>query len=100
MSAPRRLMDDIHVSMCIDVRRKNQHPENTRDVIPFVSYGTSFGTLKFGDVVAALNHLTDEMVIDREVLALDREGKPSFNLLQNVRSMESHRLLRIRCARA
>ena len=57
-------------------------------MISYVSCRTSFGTLKFGDVVAALDHLPDETVIDGEV-ALDREDKPSFNLLQTFRSMES-----------
>ena len=61
----------------------------TRDVISYVRHRTSFGTLKVGDVVAALDHLPDETMIDGEVVVLDREGKPSFNLLQNFRSMES-----------
>jgi bifunctional non-homologous end joining protein LigD len=34
--------------------------------------------------------LPDDTVIDGELVALDEEGKPNFNLLQNFRSAESH----------
>ena len=44
---------------------------------------------KFGDVVAALEQLPDETVVDGELVALGEDGKPSFNLLQNFRSLES-----------
>ena len=37
--------------------------------------------------------LPDETVIDGEVVALDEQGKPNFNLLQNYRSAESHIML-------
>jgi bifunctional non-homologous end joining protein LigD len=44
---------------------------------------------RFGDVVAALEHFPDETVVDGELVALGEDGNPSFNLLQNFRSMES-----------
>jgi ATP-dependent DNA ligase len=45
---------------------------------------------RFKNVTAALASLPDETVIDGEVVALDEQGKPNFNLLQNFRSAESH----------
>jgi DNA ligase D-like protein (predicted ligase) len=45
---------------------------------------------RFKYVTAALASLPDETVIDGEVVALDEQGKPKFNLLQNFRSSESH----------
>jgi bifunctional non-homologous end joining protein LigD len=47
-------------------------------------------TKRFEYVAKALANLPDETVIDGELVALDEEGKPSFNLLQNFRSAESH----------
>src|SRR5688572_5451379 len=39
--------------------------------------------LRYPAVVAGLAKLSDETVIDGEVVAFDAEGKPSFNALQN-----------------
>ena len=45
---------------------------------------------QFRSVVDPLRILPDETVIDGEVAALDEQGRPNFNLLQNYRSAESH----------
>jgi ATP-dependent DNA ligase len=45
---------------------------------------------RFEYVASALASLPDETVIDGELVALDEQGKPNFNLLQNSHSAESH----------
>jgi bifunctional non-homologous end joining protein LigD len=42
---------------------------------------------RYPGIVAALAGLPDDTVIDAEVVALDADGKPSFNLLQNYGSV-------------
>jgi bifunctional non-homologous end joining protein LigD len=44
---------------------------------------------QFGYIARELAYLPDDTVIDGEVVAVDEEGRPSFNLLQNFRSEES-----------
>jgi len=43
----------------------------------------------FGSIAREFAYLPDEAVIDGEVVAVDDQGRPSFNLLQNSRSEES-----------
>ena len=45
---------------------------------------------KFPYIAAGLNYLPEGTVIDGELVALDPDGHPNFNLLQNFRSAESH----------
>src|SRR6476619_2028178 len=40
-------------------------------------------SVRYAGVVKGLAKLPDETVIDGEVIALDAEGRPSFNVLQN-----------------
>jgi bifunctional non-homologous end joining protein LigD len=44
---------------------------------------------QFGSIVHALEYLPDETVIDGEIVAVDAEGRPDFNLLQKFRSASS-----------
>jgi DNA ligase D-like protein (predicted ligase) len=40
-------------------------------------------SIRYGRILPGLARLTDNTVIDGEVIALDEEGRPSFNVLQN-----------------
>jgi DNA ligase D-like protein (predicted ligase) len=46
-------------------------------------------SLRYHRIVKALQPMPDETVIDGEVIALDAEGRPSFNLLQNYGSADA-----------
>jgi ATP-dependent DNA ligase len=58
-------------------------------VILYSRRGTDLSQ-RFKYVTTALASLPDETVIDGELVALDEQGRPNFNLLQNFRSAESH----------
>ena len=46
-------------------------------------------TQRYSSIAAALRAMPDETVLDGEVAALDEEGLPSFNLLQNYSSSKA-----------
>src|SRR3954447_12521127 len=46
-------------------------------------------SVRYSNVVKGLAKLPDETVIDGEVIALDDDGRPSFNILQNYGSSKA-----------
>src|SRR5262245_57669233 len=46
-------------------------------------------TAQYPAIVKALADMPDETVLDGEVVALDENGRPSFNILQNYRSSDA-----------
>ena len=46
-------------------------------------------SIRYSGVVKGLAKLPDETVIDGEVIALDDDGRPSFNILQNYGSSKA-----------
>ena len=53
-------------------------------------------THRYPAVVRGLSKMPNETVLDGEVVALDDDGRPSFNALQNFTPGTLHRLLRLR----
>src|ERR1700704_4360775 len=47
-------------------------------------------SLRYPDVLKGLATLPNDTVIDGEIVALDDEGRPSFNILQNAGSSPAH----------
>ena len=47
-------------------------------------------TARYAPIMAALRALPDETVVDSEVVALDEEGRPFFNLLHNFGTSRAH----------
>jgi ATP-dependent DNA ligase len=47
-------------------------------------------TRKLPEIATALTSLPHGSVIDGELVAIDNDGRPDFNLLQNYRSSEAH----------
>jgi ATP-dependent DNA ligase len=47
-------------------------------------------TRDFSDVVHELDHLPEGTIVDGEVAALDPQGRPRFNLMQNRKSAKAH----------
>ena len=47
-------------------------------------------TRKFPEITTALTSLPHGTVTDGELVAIDNDGRPDFNLLQNYRSSEAY----------
>jgi hypothetical protein len=57
-------------------------------------------TRRFRDVAKGIAELPNDTVIDGEIVALDENGRPSFNLLQGFGSCRGHSPLCLRSAHA
>jgi ATP-dependent DNA ligase len=55
----------------------------TGDKVQLRSRNDKNFTARYSSLVKALSPMPDETVLDGEVVALDTEGRPSFNALQN-----------------
>ena len=67
--------------------RLSRHRVKTGGRIHLLSRNDKDFTSRYPAIASALSSLPDETVIDGEVVALEKTGKPSFNLVQRTRGM-------------
>jgi bifunctional non-homologous end joining protein LigD len=61
----------------------------TEDGVQLLSRRNNVLNAQFPAIASALEALRDDTILDGEIVALDDQGRPSFNLLQNHRSAAS-----------